>query len=312
MGSSSISTRRIQNIVDQLCLEKHRNPTRATYHHIWKLFNQFFIQLDAKPCSWEDHLVLFTGFLVDSNLKSSTVKSYISAICSVLQELGEHLSENNYLLKSLTRACRLCNDTIIRRLPVSKDVLNMILKQVGILFGKQPYLQKLYAALFSSAFYGLLRIGPHVILAQNVHGGINKNKILFILVSSKTHTKGDKPQLVKITSKPLDNMIKPKSFTKKWTCPFKLLKDYIASRPHAINASEQFFVFTDRTPLKMAQVRRIFNQTVEMAGLHKHAYTFHGLHTGRASCLLKLGLSVETIKKIGRWRSNSVFTYLRD
>ena len=151
-----------------------------------------------------------------------------------------------------------------------------------------------------------------MILAKNVHVGINKNKILFILVSSKTHIKGDKQQLVKITSKPLDNMIKPKSFTKKWTCPFKLIKDYIASSPHAINASEQFFVFADRMPVKMAQVRRIFNQTVEMAGLHKHAYTFHGLRTGRASCLLKLGLSVETIKKIGRWRSNSVFTYLRD
>ena len=113
-NSSTISTHYIQCIVDRLSLCKHRNSTRATYHRIWKLFNQFFIRLDVKPCSWEDRLVLFTSFLVNNKLKSSTVKSYISAICSVLAEIGEELDQNNYLLKSLTRACRLRNDTMIQ------------------------------------------------------------------------------------------------------------------------------------------------------------------------------------------------------
>ena len=146
-----------------------------------------------KPCSWEDRLVLFTRFLVNNKLKSATVKSYLSAIRSVLAELGEKLDVNNYQLKSLTKACRLRNDVIIHHLPISKEVLRLILNGINSMFADQCYLNALHKAVISSAYYGLLRIGeiamgPHCVLARNVHVGVNKNKILFILLSSKTHT----------------------------------------------------------------------------------------------------------------------------
>ena len=85
--SSLISTAYIEDIVEKLSMEKHRDSTRETYHCIWKQFNKFFIRLDAKPCNWEDRLVLFTAYLVENKLKSSSIKSYISAIRSVLAEL---------------------------------------------------------------------------------------------------------------------------------------------------------------------------------------------------------------------------------
>ena len=44
---------------------------------------------------------------------------------------------------------------------------------------------------------------------------------------------------------------------------------------------------------------------------HSELYLFHGFQSGRASDLLKLGVSVETIKKLGRWHSNAVFRYLK-
>ena len=201
-----LSTCRIQQIVDQLSMEKHRNSTKLTYHYIFTLFNQFFIRLDAKPCDWEDHLILFTGFLVENKLKSSTIKSYISAIRSVLADLKEPISENNYLLKSLTRACCLRNDVIVTKLPVTKDVLRLLLISLQQLHAVQPYLLKLYSAMLVSAYYGMLHIGklaksPHTILARNVHLGLNRKKFLFVLLASKTHTKGDKPQQVKVSSK---------------------------------------------------------------------------------------------------------------
>ena len=181
------------------------------------------------------------------NLKSSTVKSYISGIRSVLAALGEKLNELNYLLKSLTRACKIRNDEIVHRLPISKGVLKLILDSTQQLFHDQPYLAALYSAIFSTAFYGLLRIseiakGPHVILANNVHVGRNMDKMLFILQSSKTYNKGDKPQFVKITRK---TWAQPHTLTDNY-CPFKLLKDFIKLRPHSSTLQEEFFVFTDR------------------------------------------------------------------
>ena len=146
------------------------------YYVVWKKFNQFYIKLDSKPNSWEERLVLFTAYLVDHNFKSSTVKSYISAVCSVLSELKIKLNEDTSLITSLTQACRLINDQMKTKLPIHKGLFKLILKKIDNYYGQrlQPYLTILYKSLFSTAYYGLFRVGelmqsPHAILAQNVH-----------------------------------------------------------------------------------------------------------------------------------------------
>ena len=47
---------------------------------------------------------------------------------------------------------------------------------------------------------GELTASPHVLHAKNIHIGTNKNKILLILYSSKTHGKANRPQEIKITT----------------------------------------------------------------------------------------------------------------
>ena len=86
MGSTSttISTSELEGIVLRLEMERHRSSTQNQYYTVWKLFNEFFIKLDRKPLSWEDRLTLFVGYLVKSGKKSTTIKSYISAIKAVL------------------------------------------------------------------------------------------------------------------------------------------------------------------------------------------------------------------------------------
>ena len=46
--------------------------------------------------------------------------------------------------------------------------------------------------------------------------------------------------------------------------------------------------------------------------LNADLYNVHSLRIGHCGDLLKMGVSVETIKKIGRWKSNAVFNYLRN
>ena len=295
-------------------MEQHRNSTRQMYHCVWKLFNQFFLRLDTKPDTWEEHLVLFTGFLVETDLKSSTVRFYISAIRSMLMETGTRLNENRYLLNLLTKACRLKNDHIMTRLPIHKGVLQLVLNGVHTIFcinTTQPYLDKMYSALFMAAYYGLLRIGevtksPHVILARNVHIGTNKDKILFLLESSKTHTKCDKPQMVKISSR--KNHDGKGSIT---ICPFAALRNFIKCQRQSISEEEPFFIFQDRSAVTAPQARKVLKNALIQARLDPNGYFFHCFCSGRAGDLLDLGVSVETIKNLGRWKSNVVFTYLR-
>ena len=142
------------------------------------------------------------------------MKCYISAIKAVLMENNIEICEDTFLLKSLTRACMLRNDKVRTRFPISRSMLNQLIDQVHKQFALkgQLYLSNLFKAIFASAYYGLLRIGKvasagsHPVLAKDVQLGTNKKKIMFILRSSKTHTKNKMPQIVKIA-----NTAKPKS-----------------------------------------------------------------------------------------------------
>ena len=83
--ATSISTRELQNIIERLQQERHHKSTRTNYYCVWKTFNEFIIKLDDKPKSWEKRLTLFVAYLKNKNRKSTTIRSYISAIKAVLR-----------------------------------------------------------------------------------------------------------------------------------------------------------------------------------------------------------------------------------
>ena len=129
-SSSTILTTVIENIVERLRCCKYQSTPKKYYLSVWRNFNEFFIRLDRKPKTWEDRLVLFVGFLVENKRKSTTIKSYISAIRAVLADDGVTLNEDKYLLKALTKACKLQNDHIRTRLPISKGILQILFKYI--------------------------------------------------------------------------------------------------------------------------------------------------------------------------------------
>ena len=250
------------------------------------------------------------AYLIKENQKSTTVRSYVSAIKAVLTDINIPVNEDTYLLNSLTHACRLMKDSFTTRLPIQCDMLNLVLKTTyrHHLGAGQLYIAHLYLALFSTAYYGLFRVGEltesdHVIKVCNIHIGSNKNKILFTLKSSKTCGKHTFPQTMKISS--LANS------SSTYLCPFEILRMYLSLRLHALHHEENFFIFGNRTPVAPHHFRSMLKAMIQMAGINAQPYSTHSLRAGRAMDLLKLGLSVETIKKLGWWKSNAVYTYLK-
>ena len=281
--------------------------TRNNYLSVWRSFNNFIIRLDCKPKRWEDRLVLFVGFLINEKKKATTIRSYISAIKSVLADDGVVLCEDRCLLNALTKACRLNNDTVRTRLPIQKGLLHMILRHTARIFDQQCYLQIMYMALFATGYYGLFRVGElttgtHPVKAIDVHIAQNKNKLLFVLRSSKTHDNSMKPQTIKIAAQ-----------GDAWDhdyCPFALLKRYLAMRRSCRHKSEPFFIFRDRSPVTPIHMRKVLRQALTSSGLDCKLYDCHSLRAGRALDLKSLNFSIESIKFFGRWRSNAIFTYL--
>ena len=251
------------------------------------------------------------------------MKSYISAIRAVLFNVGVKLDMDEFLLVSLTKACRLKNDRVRTRLPIQKGLLTLILKQVKLKYEKagQPYLSLLFQTMLSTAYFGLLRVsevisssmGSHPVLARDVHIGRNKNKMLFLLRTSKTHNQGSHLQMIKITSSSQTRKTK----LKKWKgelvmpCPFQLLKNFAEQCGPCQNLNDPFFIFHNGSAVSPWRIRNCLKTALTDAGFDNKLYGFHSLRIGRMIDLLKLGLSVETIKKIGQWKSKAVFRYLR-
>ena len=135
--------------------------------------------MDVKPINWEDRLTLFVGYLVHGKKRASTIRSYICAIKAVLLDGGIDLNEDKFLLSSLTKACKLVNDQEVRtRRPIHKGILEVILCSVDQHYHNQPFLAALYKALYTTSYFGLLRVnkltaGAHAVKARDVKIGEN-------------------------------------------------------------------------------------------------------------------------------------------
>ena len=257
---------------------------------------------------------MYCGHLIDLGNKSSTIKSYVSAIKMILRTIDHKWNDDRLLIGSLIRACRLRNDSITCQLPIQRGLLELILFQTEKIFEIHPYLSILYKSILCLGYYGLTRIGElvegsHVIKACNIHIGTNKNKILVVLYSFKTHSRSNYLQQIKITSEIKPNRSDSKDDTVVF-CPFRVLQNYLCLRGGYRTENDNFFVFSDGFPVKPAHVRTVLRKCIKNLNLNHTLYKGHSLRIGCSCDLLKAGLTVEQIKQIGRWKSNMIYKYL--
>ena len=268
------------------------------------------------PRTWEDRTTLFIGYKIDNDgLQSSSVRSYVSAIKRILMDDGYPWDDQKILLGSLTKACKLVNDRVMTRLPIHCNLLELILFKVKRIFNKdnQVYLQVMYCTLFTVAYYGLFRIceltktaSNHAVKAKDVHLAGNKNKLLLVLYTSKTHTRGMKPQKIKLVAN-VDE--KTGAYRRKTFCPFLLTNLYLKMRGDYDNIFEQFFIFRDGSPVKAEHARSVLKNAIKQLGLDDSMYGFHSLRIGRTSDLIKFSYDLDSVRRMGRWRTNTIFKY---
>ena len=213
---------------------------------------------------------------------------------------------------TLTKACKLINDRVTTRLPIGCNFLEMILFEVSRVYGSttQVYLEVLYMAIFLISYYGMMRVevafGPHVLKAKDVNMASNKNKLLLILYTSKTHGLDQRPQKITISANNRNGSHPHRHF-----CPFKIIWKYIQMRGTYSYDTEQFFVFRDKQPVTPVQVTMVLKQMILNLGLDNSLYAMHSFRIGRTSDLIKSGYHVEEVQRMGRWKSNAVYRYIR-
>ena len=289
--SSRISTKHINDILEDLLANQNRKSTARNYLSIWRQFNTFLIQLDTLPQFWEDRTSLFIAHLVQKGIQSGTIKSYVSGIKDMLVHVNYKWDDSKILLTSLTKACRLCNDHVTTRLPIHCGLLELLLFELERCLSKQWYLECMYKAIFSLGYYGMLRISElvksdHVVKACNVHMALNKDKLMIMLYSSKTHGEGSRPQSIKIVSNQRE---KSGKYAHRHFCPFVVINDFIKMRGNYAHEMEQFFIFHDGSPMFPSQVQKMLNTVITNIGLDSSKYGVHSLRIERCTDLIKYG-----------------------
>ena len=308
--SSKISDRQIKLIIERLKGNQNRKSTQANYLGIWRQFNKFINRLETRPKCWEDGASAYGAYLVEQGLQSATIRSYISALKHTLKTDGYPWQDDKVLLNVLVRASKIENDVVKVRLPIHFSLLEMLLFELNRKFKNSPFTRALYTALFCLAYYGLMRVGElalgdHTLKAKDVYIATNKNKILLVLYTSKTHGKESAPQQIKISESEITK-------SKKFFCPFKAARDYMSYRRREYYTDqEQFFVFADGSPVKPSHVRCMLRTLLKSINLDHRLYQTHCFRIGRSVDLLKYGVPLEVIKRIGRWKSNAVYKYLK-
>ena len=94
-------------------------------------------------------------------------------------------------------------------------------------------------------------------------------------------------------------------------CPFQMLKEFVTARGLRKKNDEQFFIFSDNTPVLPWHARTILKSAIDSLGLNSEFYEFRSLRGGRATDLAEMKIDLGIIKKLGRWKSNAVFKYLK-
>lgn len=287
-----------------------RAKTRRMYRSRWIAFNQFLQQFDVMPETWEDRLHIYAAHLVDNKKQSSTVRTYLTAIRQILRLADIEIQEDKYLLSSLIRACKIKNDLLYIRMPIQLPLLKALIRKTQEYYAEQKgqiYLATMLKAMFSMAYFGLMRVseitsGSHPVKAPDVRYAKNKNKVVITLHSSKTHTIADQPQHITISGQPDMGSI----------CPVKLIDEYVKLRGGiAQKETDPFFVYQDNVAVTPNQFRACLKKLLKKIPVDITLYDTHGFRAGRAVDLHKLGNSIERIKTIGRWVSDSIRVYLK-
>ena len=253
---------------------------------------------------------IYAAYLVENGSQSSTIRSYTSAVKFILKTDGYQWDDDKLLLNAVTKVCRVVNDKIKTHLPIGKSLMEIILFEVERFYANQPYLEVLFKTFFILSYYGLFRVGElatgtHPAKACNVHMARNRDKILIILYSSKTHGDESRPQEIEISA------VEGREITH--FCPFNLARQYMRMRGGYVDDQEPFFIYRDRRPVTPSQVRTLLRRILKILNLNPVLYDTHSWRIGHASDLFKSNnCSVSFIRQKGHWKSNTVFKYLRN
>ncbi|XP_045621649.1 uncharacterized protein [Procambarus clarkii] len=246
-------------------------------------------------------LANFLQSLLTRGLVYRSLSTYLAAIAFIFKLNGPKDPTRKFVVTQLLKGARkAARRSTIRRLPVTRCLLHRLLRALGKVCMLE-HDKKCYRAIFSLAFHACLRPGE-VVYAANGQHTLRLEQItltrtrLDILLGSYKHSAGRTPTLsLKVN-------------TNNRYCPVRALSKYLALRG---TAPGPIFLNAHGAPVTRQDFSRMLRGTLAALGLPPNDYAPHSFRIGRATQLSLDGHLQDTIKAVGRWRSDIFHSYVR-
>ena len=261
-------------------------------------------KLKAKPLRATSYeIALYITHLTNSGLKSTTIRTHLSAIAFFHKIHDYPDPTNSFLIKKLLTAGKKTENPPATRKPITAKILRRLLNSLTTQ-GYNNYDKKLFTSIFNVMYHAALRaseicktpFAQHTLKASQLQlFTTSKGQAIKINFKSYKHSKHDITPLAIYACGTI-------------ICPIAAYKRYQHVRPLADGLA---FINKDHTPICRQQISDVLDTLLVNIGLVSKDYNTHSFRIGKATDMAKQGYSHAQIAMLGRWRSNAFLKYIK-
>lgn len=290
-------------------LQKSVAPSsKQLYQRSWALYEECYHIITESnnsqlilPLS-TNHIAVFVAFLHDQGYAPSSIVSYVSAIAFVHKLLGYSDPTSASIVQKLIAGATKVYAPKPSRLPITILILHRIILGIDEIIPVH-YHKLLLKAMFTTSFFGLMRIGE-VTMSKHKSVPLMLDQLQLtvdlatITITQFKHNKGNKP--IPIPLQRQDNFE---------LCPVYNLSQYLLNRG---SEPGPLFAFPGPKPVPRDFFSKNLSLLISLAGYDIKRYQAHSFRIGGASYYAELGYTDAQLRLLGRWGSNAFIRYIRN
>ncbi|XP_062586501.1 uncharacterized protein LOC134248091 [Saccostrea cucullata] len=304
----------LKNLADFILQSSLSKASRSSYDRAFTCYKSFmFNQYPNVPIlpPSSQHVALFVAFCFQSNMATSTLKSYLSALGYIFKLKGyQDVTQLFVIRKMLQGYEKLKPGTGDTRLPITPSILrNLVdsLDHLGISFYQRSMLKSMYLL----AFHAFLRVGEITITSRHHRGNVLLLENVKLVRDESNTLEGleIRPDSFKHSSgRHIPTLFLQASNSDEGLCPVQALLSFITLRGQVMGP---LFSYPDGHGIQRQQFTNFLQMSLKWSGLDSKLYKTHSFRIGAATSAAEMGISDEKIKQMGRWHSDAYKKYIR-
>ncbi len=274
--------------------------TRQIYKRAWQSLSQFTSSINVTlslPLS-NDVLLSYIAFLNASGYAAATINTYMSAFSFVHKINNLHSPADSFVINRILKKL-LANKQPDTRMPITPDVLIRICSSLSYVCDS-TYECALFRCMFVIAFTAMLRI------SEITTGNRSSHNIMFQHITLEAYSTSLTLVSYKHSVKPVTLVLREAKNSP--LCPVRVMKGYLLMRG---GKNGFLFIHANGSAVSRTVFHRRLMESLLYNGVNTAHISSHSFRIGGATYLARCGYSDDAIKKLGRWKSNALETYIR-